>query len=114
MLKPIILPNHQQEISLLNRKCFAIRPQMTDNTRSRSYHLKYSLLRYPGIVLNKEHSVASVQFKFARLLMEMSWTPCSSDGIIGFQCFSSFRDLIRNWRFQISFNSGAEIPSDGF
>ncbi|GIX84088.1 hypothetical protein CEXT_507701 [Caerostris extrusa] len=83
---------------------------MTDNTRSRSYHLKYSLLCHAGII-NKEHSVASVKFKFARLLMEMSWTPCSSDGIIGFQCFSSFRDLIINWRFQISFNSWAEISS---
>ncbi|GIY21432.1 hypothetical protein CDAR_206321 [Caerostris darwini] len=83
---------------------------MTDNTRSRSYHLKYSLLRHPGI-LNKQHSVASVKFKFAHQLMEMSWTPCSSDGIIDFQCFSSVRDLIRNWRFQISFNSRAEISS---
>ncbi|GIY21431.1 hypothetical protein CDAR_206311 [Caerostris darwini] len=74
---------------------------MTDNTRSRSYHLKYSLLRLPGILYSiKEYSVASVKFKFARLLMEMSWTPCSSDGIIGFQCFSSFRDLIRNFKFR--------------
>ncbi|GIY21434.1 hypothetical protein CDAR_206331 [Caerostris darwini] len=114
MLKLIILLHAQQEKHLSNRKCFAIRLQMTDNTRSRSYHLKYSLLRHPGTILNKGHSVASVKFRFAQLLMKMSWTACSSDSITGFQCFSSFRDLIRNWRFQISFNSWAEISSDGF